>query len=110
MSPTNSQVLLAATSVGIYRTANGGTTWTLVSPSTWFMDLEFKPTDPNYVYASTYNNLGNAQIYTSTNNGVSWSLISTFPSYSRINLAVSANFPALVDALCANTSGGLGGL
>lgn len=110
ISPTNPQVLLAATNYGIYRTANGGTNWNLVTGANWFMDMEFKPTDPNYVYASTFNNAGNAQIYTSTNNGVTWSLISTFPSYSRINLAVSANFPALVDALCANTSGGLGGL
>lgn len=110
ISPTNPQVLLAATSVGIYRTANGGTTWSLVSTADWFIDIEFKATDHNYVYAATYSPSGNAQIFTSTNNGVTWSQVTSFSNYYRINLAVSANSPALVDAVCVNSVYGLAGL
>lgn len=114
ISPSNPQVLLAATSVGIYRTANGGVSWSLVSSTDWFMDLEFKPTDPNYVYATTFSSSGNAQIFTSTNNGVTWAQVTSFTNYNRINVAVSANSPSLVDALCSVATGtnanGFGGL
>jgi photosystem II stability/assembly factor-like uncharacterized protein len=110
INPSNPQILLAATSIGIYRTVNGGSTWSLVSSSIWFMDLEFKPTDPNYVYATTFSNSGNAQIYQSSNNGISWTQITSFSTYNRIKLAVSANSPNLVDAACVNTANGLGGL
>ena len=43
-SPTNANVLIAATSQGLFRTANGGNTWTLVSPnSNRYYDIEWKP-------------------------------------------------------------------
>lgn len=71
INPSNPLILIAATSNGIYRTINGGTSWTQQATG-WFMDIEFKTTDPNYVYASTYSSSGNAQIFTSTNGGVNW--------------------------------------
>lgn len=107
VNPTNPQILIAAASDGIWRTTNGGTNWTNVQ-SGYFMDLEFKPTDPTIVYASTLEY--GAQIYLSTNSGASWASVATLPGVVRINLAVSANAPTLVDALCANTSSGLAGL
>ena len=110
INPSNPQILIAAASDGIWRTTNGGTTWSNVQ-SGYFMDLEFKPTDPTIVYASTYDaSGGNAKIYLSTNSGGSWSSVATLSGVIRINLAVSANAPNLVDALCANTSSGLAGL
>lgn len=109
INPTNPLILIAATSNGIYRTTNGGTTWTQQATG-WFMDIEFKTTDPNYVYASTYNSSGNAQIFTSTNGGVNWTQVTNLSGIIRINLAVTANYPDLVDALCADTQSGLAGL
>jgi len=110
INPSNSQILIAATSNGIYRTTNAGTSWSLQQAG-WFMDMEFKPTDPNYVYASTFDNVnGNAQIYTSTNGGIAWGQVTNFTDVIRINLAVSANSPGLVDAVCANAQAGLNGL
>src|SRR6185503_17737259 len=50
INPSNPQILIAATSVGIWRTANGGTSWTQINTIDAF-DVEFKPTDPNTVYA-----------------------------------------------------------
>jgi hypothetical protein len=41
---------------------------------------------------------------------LTWTQVTSFFGYCRINLAVSANSTALVDALCANTSYGLGAL
>lgn len=110
INPSNPQILIAAASDGIWRTTNGGSTWSNVR-SGYFMDLEFKPTDPNIVYASTYTAWGGgAQIYRSINAGSSWSSVATLSDVIRINLAVSLNFPALVDAVCANTQAGLAGL
>ncbi len=113
INPNNTQILLAATSNGIYRTINGGTTWTSQQIG-WFIDMELKPTDPNYVYATTFDSGGNAQIFRSINNGVSWTQVTSFTGYNRINIAVSANQVGLVDAVCSNSSGansnGLGGL
>lgn len=108
--PTNPNILLAATSDGIYRTSNAGVSWTNQKPGFYFMDIEFKPGEPNYVYSSTYNPGGGAQIFRSTDGGTNWVQITSLSGIMRINLAVTANSPSLVDALCALPNGGLAGL
>ena len=112
INPSNPQVLIAASSDGIWKTIDGGATWSNTQ-SGYFMDLEYKPGDPTTVYASTYYasiSSGPAKIYRSTDSGSTWSLISSLADVLRINLAVTPNAPNSVDALCANTSGGLAGL
>jgi hypothetical protein len=111
INPNNPQILLAATSDGVYRTINGGTTWSNVM-SGYFMDLEFKPGDPSIVYAASFKTqTTNASIYRSTNSGANWTGIVAYPIVSRINIAVTANWPDLVDAVCVNESDeGLAGL
>jgi hypothetical protein len=106
INPNNTQILMAATSAGIWRTSNGGNTWTMVQ-SGYFMDLEFKPGDPNTVYASTFAFDGNTAIFRSTNSGSNWTQVASLTGVSRINLAVTPAQPNLVDAVCANTEGGL---
>jgi len=107
INPNNPQILIAAASDGIWRTTNGGANWTQLQAGTYFMDLEFKPTDPTIVYAAS---AGNAQIFRSTNSGASWSQVTSFSGIYRINLAVSAIWTDLVDALCVNLQSGLAGL
>ena len=86
--PTNSNILIAATSDGIYRTTNGGGTWTQERAGKHF-DIEFKPGDPTRVYASAEGSF----VY-STNTGDSWITSATF-DYSlcddkRIEIAVTS--------------------
>ncbi len=109
INPINPQILIAAASDGIWRTTDGGATW-FNTQSGYFMDLEYKPGDPTIVFATTYNNNGNAKIFRSTDSGSTWNLISTLVDVGRINLAVTPNAPNLVDALCSNISQGLAGL
>lgn len=109
INPINPQILLAAASDGIWRTTNGGTTWTNVQ-SGYFIDLEFKTTDPNYVYAATNSPWGNAEIYQSTDGGITWNNTATFPGAIRIDMAVTLSSPDLVDVVCVNTQSGLEGL
>lgn len=52
INPLNPNILFAATSVGIYRTNNAGTNWTLIRTGN-FKDMEYRPNDTSTVYAVT---------------------------------------------------------
>ena len=104
--PTNSNILIAAGS-GIHKTTNGGVSWTQVASGS-FRDMEFKPGDPNTIYAS-----GNSGRMTrSTDGGQTWSDASSgLPgSASRLALGVSPANPEYVYALVAATDNGLRGV
>ena len=65
ISPTNSQVMLAATDAGIHRTTDGGATWTRTYgtiPSTTssrrVVDVGFHPTDSNIAVLGELSDLG----------------------------------------------------
>jgi hypothetical protein len=75
--PTSSNTLFAATTSGIYRTTNGGTSWTQVASDTRFTDIEFKPGSPNTMYAvrrmSSGGGINSNPFYRSTDGGTTWS-------------------------------------
>ena len=65
MSPTDHNVLLAATNDGIWKTTNGGTTWTAKKSGGQFTNMVFKPGSNGVtVYAATMN-----EFWKSTDNG-----------------------------------------
>ncbi|MFZ4521345.1 MAG: hypothetical protein ACOYNC_06545 [Bacteroidales bacterium] len=100
--PTNSSILIAATTDGVYRTTNGGTTWTQVTPGRYY-DVEFKPGSPSTVYAS-----GRGYFRYSTNTGSTW-LSSTFDynlCIGRSQLAVTPNSPGKVYLLAGPATNG----
>jgi len=107
VDPNNTQILLAATTDGVYKTTNGGTSWTLLN-TTSFKDMEYKPGDFNTIYGSTTD----GKIYYSTNGGSSWT--NAIDLYSaggrRIELAVSSNQSAWVYAIVAKSDDGLYGI
>lgn len=107
INPSNTQIVLVATSSGIYKTSDAGQNWTQ-SVSGSFSDIQFKPGDPNTVYAAKRG--AGSQVYLSTNGGSSFSQASNFTGASRISLGVTPSNPSIVDALCSNSSGGFGGL
>lgn len=109
INPSNPQILILASTWGMFRTTDGGANWNSVE-SGQFIDAEFKPGDPNTVYAATRGSAGDAQIYTSTDGGASYTQVTSFPDVTRINLAVSADQPDLVDAVGVNADRGLRGL
>lgn len=101
MHPTNSSILLAATTNGLYKTTNGGTSWTLVSGGS-YQDLAYKPNNPNVVYAV------NDEFFKSTNGGNSFTQISTgLPADNTVNrykIGVSADEPNWVYLVCGKES------
>ncbi|MCE2773458.1 MAG: hypothetical protein LW750_08475, partial [Bacteroidetes bacterium] len=102
MHPTNNQILVAATSNGIYRTTDGGASWAQTQSNNSFKDMEFKPGDPNTVYAT------GTRFFKSTNNGATWTQITTgLPTNTQTNrmaIAVSPANPAYVYVLAGNAS------
>ena len=125
VDPGNSQVLLAAaefqcsSGTGLYRSTNGGASWTEVLGTSAVPDLitglVFDPTNGNNVFAavgasSTATNDG---IWKSTNAGLTWTLANgtgttAFPgsSVARTSLAIAASSPTTLYAGAASAASG----
>ncbi|MEM8886560.1 MAG: hypothetical protein AAGD28_01150 [Bacteroidota bacterium] len=125
--PTNPDIVLVAVmghfwstnkNRGIYRTEDGGKSWEhvlYIDEKTAANDIVISPSDPNYVYASMWeNNPGiygpNTGIYTSRDGGKSWEKctkgLPEGAQTGRTGLAVSYQNPekayALIDNLNKN--------
>lgn len=99
--PTTTNILFACTSVGLYRSINGGTSWTQVR-SGHKEDIEFKPNDLNVMYA-----VGNAEVVRSTDMGVTWNVIGAaqgITNTGRMMVAVSPANPNYVYIVQASGS------
>ncbi|MEO6594834.1 MAG: hypothetical protein ABIP94_08790 [Planctomycetota bacterium] len=112
VSPSSTTTLLAATRSpgGIYRTTNGGGTWTQVRSATACMQVAYDPNDGNKCTADIYESSVHRVVY-STNGGASWSdaasgLTSQAGTSGRIELCYAASVANMVYASCG-TNGGL---
>ncbi|MBM2813834.1 MAG: glycosyl hydrolase [Ignavibacteria bacterium] len=103
--PTNPNLVLATTNDGIYKTTNGGNSWTGAVKGINFIDMEFAPGNPDIVYASTRGWSSQSSIYKSENSGDSWALIKSISDCNRIAIAVTPVGPNNIYALGANQSG-----
>ncbi len=106
INPANTNIIMAASSSGFYRSTDAGATWSLTSTA-YCYDAELKPGDPNTVYIVTASS-----VLKSTNGGVSFSGV-TMPSSlnsNRLSLAVTPANPDYVYVLASAPSNGFGGL
>jgi PKD repeat protein len=101
INPSNHNMLLAGTSVGVYKSLDAGVTWAKCM-NVAVRDLAFRPGDTTVVYAIT-----NGAFYRSVNTGNSFTLVNSgTPSASsicRLAMAVTAADPNYVYLLAANT-------
>lgn len=89
--PTNHNILLAATSAGIFRTTDGGATWQNEQEG-HFMDIEFKPGAPSTLYATDKEDF-----YKSTNSGNTWAITGTgLPGSGSVRIGIGVT-PANTD-------------
>ncbi len=111
VSPSNSNVLLAATRSpgGIQRSTNGGASWTQVRSATSVMQVLFDPNDGNKCVADVYESSVHRVVY-STNGGQTWTnaatgLVSQAGLDGRIEMCYAPSQPGMVYASCG-TGGG----
>jgi PKD repeat protein/photosystem II stability/assembly factor-like uncharacterized protein len=98
MHPADPNIILCATGGGVYRTINGGTSWTKTATGS-FKDVVFKPGDPNIVYAAS-----GGDFFRSDNNGVTFTEITTgLPGGYRGAIAVSPADPTYVYFFLTNS-------
>jgi photosystem II stability/assembly factor-like uncharacterized protein len=80
IDPANPQLLYAAISrYGVYRTADGGNTWTESLTVGSARTVVVNPTSPNVIYAA----IDGEGIYKSVDNGASWAAVSTALNNTR---------------------------
>ena len=88
-------VLLAATRTGLYRSIDGGDSWTITSPAE-ATDVVFHPTDSARAIASGFR--GDA--YVSSNGGATWTPSAGLPggTFTRVEVAYARSNPTTVYA------------
>lgn len=104
MHPSNSNIMMAVTDGGVFRTTDGWASYSNAYCCNTLYDIEFKPGDPNTVYAVGQDFLK------STDAGATWNVITTgLPNsgdVSRGLIAVSAANSAYVYAIFGDLDGG----
>lgn len=102
--PSNSSIVFACAANGLWRSTNSGLTWTVTTGTQNLRteDVEFKPGNPNTMYAS------GDYIWLSTDNGQTWQRLDSTHGISdfrsRILLAVTPNNPNVVYAVQASSN------
>lgn len=104
--PTDTQMLWASTFNGLFKSTNGGDTWSLELNGN-IRDLKVKPGDPNTLYA-----VNSTTFFKSTDAGDTWSNISngTPTGTSRLVIDVTPANPEVVYILAADQNNNFGGI
>lgn len=103
VDPRDPNVVVVASYSGILRSTDGGKTFRQ-SINGVFRDLIANPANPEILYASTFNFSGNAKIFRSTDNGVTWDETLSLPAANRIRLAVTKANPNVVGAVASDAA------
>lgn len=113
---------------GVYRSVNGGTSWSqvlFVAPTAGAIDLAIDPTSPNRIYAAIWEHHStshdwiagglNSGIWRSIDGGDTWTELTnglppSAPTVGRIGLALAASSPQTIYALYVDDPGALIGV
>jgi photosystem II stability/assembly factor-like uncharacterized protein len=113
INPLNSATVFAATTEGIYRSSDGGASWSNVLGVVMAEDIIIKPSDTTLMIASCGNfSSPGAGIYLSIDGGLGWSQTENgLPAFSgKTLLEMYAANPTIVYASIADSTTGTGGL
>jgi photosystem II stability/assembly factor-like uncharacterized protein len=83
MNPLNASTVFAATSEGVYRSTNAGSTWTVVLNALMAQDIAINPLDTTLILATCGNFASTGRgVYRSTNGGESFTVIGGLPNFT----------------------------
>jgi photosystem II stability/assembly factor-like uncharacterized protein len=96
--PSNTDVIYACATDGLYRTTDAGASWTKILNKVYVSDVAIHPTNSNVIVAAV-GNLQNSDkgIYRTTNGGTTWTKITsglpaTFDGFTRLdNVSTAAD-------------------
>jgi|GEM_PF-895686 len=107
IDPSNTNVIIVATSNGIHRSVDNGVSFVDVYNGINITDIEFHPTNTSIIYAASK---GNTSVYKSTDNGVNWSNtgngLPPMNDVVRACVAVTPDNPQVVYALFGDNNNG----
>jgi hypothetical protein len=111
IDPVNTNIIIVATSNGIYRSIDSGVSFSQSSSGINMTDIEFHTTNSNIIYGGSK---GNTSIYKSIDNGINWTQSGTgLPStgdVSRACVAVTIDNPQVVYAMFGGNDNGFYGV
>lgn len=84
VDPTNASIAYAGTNVGIYKTVNGGTNWTLTSTGiAEVFSVLIHPKNTSVIYVASNN--PNALVHRTTDNGTTWAIVASGLPAAKVN-------------------------
>ncbi len=99
INPADENMVVVASNEGIYKTNNGGNSWTKVSNLTFVQDLKATPGNFSIQYAAQ-NGVG---VLKSINSGDTWSLSNIgMGGLDRVEIAIAPSRPQRIFASCEN--------
>jgi len=129
IDPANSNIIYVASmgqpfvrdnNRGVYKSTDGGVTWNkmlFVSNEAGIIDLEIDPSNPQVLYAASFNRIRNyaestaygvdSKIWKTTDGGTNWTALSSgLPTgaVSRIGICINPKNPNILYASYVNTS------
>lgn len=111
VSPHDHMRIYAATRTGVWRSPDGGDSWTNVLPTTvkgGCLDLALRgDTDGDFLFASC-GTFEQATVYRNKNaeSAAAWESVLTDPNMGRTSLAIAPSNPNIIYALAANNAAG----
>ncbi len=107
VNPADTNTLIMATTQGIYRSYDGGSTVSLMDSGNFYQVL-YCPGDTTKLYATSFSYYGtiNAQIWRSADAGTTWSQQTHNATANRITVAVTPAAPNIVIGIGSVANGG----
>ena len=100
INPNHTDSLYAVTNSNILISADAGLNWQTVGAIGRWRDIEFKPNNPNVIYAAKQSS-GGSNVYRSTDGGANWTVINNGITGSRYRplISVTPDNPEVIYAL-----------
>ena len=100
VNPENENIVWVGTDRGVYKSIDGGLSFTNYGPNVFVKDIELHPTNPDILYISSMNRQSSTSaIFKSIDGGEKWDIVQNYGQAVRAEIAVSPAKPDRVVTL-----------